>query len=157
MVTLFVITIPMTSFQSLWDGTAIIFHFFLWQWSINHKAFENFLHTTLPVSRTSFVHPLSKFDIQVIIPERSRWPLSFSPTGFGASWSSFSAASITAKVFGLCGSQGDVLGIDSLEKIWNCINLQFRSSHVPIFMFGDTSILTDAYVCSVIWILTMSS
>jgi hypothetical protein len=28
------------------------------------------------------------------------------------------------------------LGIDSLEEIWNCINLQFRSSHVPIFMLG---------------------
>jgi hypothetical protein len=44
-------------------------------------------HTKLPVSsqsRTSFVHPLSKFDIQVIISERSRCgPLSFSPTGFG--------------------------------------------------------------------------
>jgi hypothetical protein len=40
--------------------------------SINHKSFENFIHTTLPVSRTSFVHPLSKFDIQVIISERSR-------------------------------------------------------------------------------------
>jgi hypothetical protein len=31
-----------------------LFSIFLWQWSINHKAFENFLHTTLPVSRTSF-------------------------------------------------------------------------------------------------------
>jgi hypothetical protein len=64
-----------------------LFSIFLWQWSINHKAFENFLHTKLPVSsqsRTSFVHPLSKFDIQVIISERSRCgPLSFSPTGFG--------------------------------------------------------------------------
>jgi hypothetical protein len=93
----------------------------------------------------------------MIISERSRCgPLSFSPTGFGGA---FCAASTTAKAFGLCGSQGDVLEIDSLEVIWNCINLQFRSSHVPIFMFGDTSILADACVCSVsvIWILTMSS
>ena len=51
MVTLFVITIPMKSFQNLWDGTAIIFHFFM---AMVYKAFENFLHTTLPVSRTSF-------------------------------------------------------------------------------------------------------